>query len=214
MRTVTIIAIDPALRRTGIAVLECPAHETDGTLRLTAGQRRIVALLSGGERANGGLSWLFAEAAGHLMLGVPWLATVERPPPANMGQGRAPTVAERDALRWLDQLARERAAALGRRFQRPTILRPRPQEWRAPMGLATAAPAGFSARKQDRSDYLKAQSVRLAELEMRERGLDPAALDTDSAEALCLGLWTIRNVGTTGAWFRRGGKPTPLRAVA
>jgi hypothetical protein len=212
--TVQIVAVDPSLARTGIAVLECPAVEQADRLVLAGGSRRIVALLSGGERADGGLSWLFVEATTYLTLGIPWIGVVERPPPTNKGQGRAPTVAERDALRWLDQLARERARALGRRFLTPTILRPRPGEWRAPLGLATRAPRGSSAVKRERADWLKAQAMRLAETELRERGADAAALNTDSAEALCLGLWAIRCVGVSGTWCRAGAKPVALRATA
>lgn len=212
--TVAIIAVDPALRRTGIAILEAQSREVDGRLCLDPSTRRIVALLSGGARADGALSWLFSEAAGFVTLGIPWLAAVERPPPANRGQGRAPTVAEHDAIRWLDGLARERAAALGRRYVRPTILRPRPQEWRGPQGLATSAPLGVGRTKDERSAWLKAQSVRLAELELRERRLDLFELDSDSAEALCIALWAVRQVGPAGQWIRPMAAPVTLRAVA
>lgn len=216
MRRYTVLAVDPSLTRTGIAVYDAPGQVLDGRVVLVPGQRRLLAALSGGERADGGLRWLWLEAAGHLPLDQPVISAVERPPPVKRGIGMAPTAAEREALRWIDDLARERARVLGVRYRKATPLRPQPQQWRAPIGLATHAPAGLSERKQDRSDWLKAQAVLLATLEVTRCAVPgaPITIDTDSAEAICLGSWAITSVGTLGTWFRAGAKPQPLRAAA
>lgn len=212
---VSILAIDPSLTRTGIAIADAPSQMLADRLFLLPGERRLLAAISGGEKADGGLRHLWLEAASLLPLGQPWIAVVERPPPFRSGIGNAPLAAEREALRWVDDLSRERSRALRQRHRKLEPLRPRPGEWRSPLGLATSAPRGWSEKKQDRADYIKEQAVRLAGIEADERAAAgaPITIDTDSAEAVCLAIWVIRSVGITGTWFRPK-KPIALRAVA
>ncbi len=212
----TIIAIDPSLTRTGWAVLAAPIDPTADRLRLIGGSRRVLAYGSGAARAEGSLRHVWLDLASHVPIDRPWVACVEMFPPMRRGEGSAPIVARAEAITWVESFARERAKALRQAYRRPLILAPTPDRWRAPLGLATKAPHLARRPKAERSAFLKAQAVRLAELELRDRYTGPAtALDHDAAEAVCLGCWALREPGSLGAYVRRkGAAPEPLRLVA
>ena len=94
----------------------------------------------------------------------------------------------------LKSLARERAEAAGVRYRVPTIVRPDPSMWRAPIGLPTR---GIGATPLARRAHLKAKARLLVRNEAdrsKNSVLLEASLDDDASEAALIGLWAMRCV--------------------
>ena len=98
-------------------------------------------------------------------------------------------------------LARERAAAAGVAYRAPHIERPRPSQWRAPLGIKTKPISG--GNKNERHREMKEASI--ARLKVERIDLE----QHDAAEAALIGLWFARVLRATD-WHqpsRRGPKP-------
>lgn len=192
--THALIAIDPALRRTGVCVYRI-AKDERAELRLARSDTHK-------RDRYGDLRALIADALGEAR----WFAVLERPTPR--GGGLPPTAAFHDWRAWLQGSARTRAADAGERYRKPMILTPTASQWRAPIGLATRAPRGFAGTHDERRACLKGQAVRYARI------ITGGEYDADTAEAVCMALWALRLVQAGGMAPKKGGGFEPIRYVA
>lgn len=198
MVTHAVIAIDPSLRRSGIALW---LSDVDGAWRCAYSDARPY-------RRGVGFGAMVHEvvqavaANGDGLDG--WIGVIERPPPAKRGVRQAPTVADHMWIELLEHLARKRCEAAGEHFRHPMILRPEPSVWRAPLGLATRPPRGMHGLAG--RAWLKEQAKRMCALEAKARDsavLMEACQQDDQAEAALIGLWAIKCVVTPGVYLRR-----------
>lgn len=185
-----VIAVDPGRGASGVAI-----WQLDGP---------SFALTASGPLNTSGLLSAFVEniaRAGYtqeLALNLidnrigdaEWAACVERPPPPKLGLRAAPSAAERFWLDVFDLVARrrhERAKLRGEtgRFRKPVIVRPRPQEWRGPLGLPIK---GIGRTKLEQREFLKAMAIKRIKL---VHGVD---LGPDAAEAANLAEYAARLV--------------------
>ena len=187
MRERVIIAIDPSQRSSGVAFALIGPDPLIETYRLPEPIGVKAA----------------AEAAAILdrhTEGREWFATVERAPPPRRGTRSAPLSATRAWLAALMDLAvrsREAVPAGERgRATHPTLLRPRPSDWRAPLGIACAP-----------RERAKEQAIRYA---TRFLGLGLRDESEDEHEAACIAEWARRTLSTrpdtVWAPSRRGAK--------
>lgn len=188
-----VIALDPALRRTGACVYRIAE---DGRLTLALAKSDTYR-----QRDRYGDLRVLLGAA---VCTGRWFAVLEKPTPR--GGGLPPTAAFHDWQAWLQDLARKGAAVTGERYRKPMILKPTASQWRSPLGLATRAPRGFSGHDERRA-YLKGQAVRYARI------LTGGEYDEDTAEAVCMALWALRLVQAGGMAPKKGGGFEPIRYV-
>lgn len=199
--THAVIAIDPSMSSTGVAVW-LVGEEGSGCVLATSGAHSKVRGFQVLEEA--------VQAAMPAVGSARWIGVVEKPPPFRVGKRAAPLVAQHLWLAWLVQLARARCALAGERYLEPSILRPGPGDWRRPLGLPTSMPR----------ETLKAIALRRCQHEGSVRG-DPvlaAVTDDDAAEAALQGLWAIQCVVPSSIHLslvpRQGQKPARLERKA
>lgn len=188
-----VIAIDPSMTNTGVSVwlLESAVDVAPAHVRA-----RCLLAASSPYRKRGGFEVLQQAIVLALDAVVvsEWIGVVERPPHAKHGVRSAPLEAEHRWIEWLEELARTRAEAFGVRYRRPTIVRPDPTMWRAPIGLPTK---GVGATPLERRAWLKSKAKIRTAVEATQRKcavLLEAAADDDASEAALIGLWAVRCV--------------------
>ena len=183
--TRAVIAIDPSMTSTGVAVW----------LNGGPGLPWHCALATSSPyRKSTGFGALEAAIRDAIEPSDSWLAVIERPPYAKHGVRAAPVEAEHRWVEWIERLARERAQAFGVRYRVPTIVRPDPAMWRAPIGLPTR---GIGATPLARRIDLKDKACALVRHEAQRTNsavLLEASLDDDASEAALIGLWAVRCV--------------------
>lgn len=180
--TCALVAIDPALRRTGAAVYSFDTDPSTG--RAMPGTALLLLATSDTRRAVDQFEALSHEIEQTIGVGVQWCAVIEKPTPR--GGGTPPTAAYRFWCEEAERWARARAEAAGVRYRRPRILTPMASQWRGPLGIATRAPVR-GGKLEDRRLVLKQQAVAYA-----QKHLKAGVLDADAAEAVCLGAWALR----------------------
>ena len=170
-----IVAIDPSAEASGLATLDPDTGRVE--------VRTMRAPLRDADRAEA-RAVLEAAVAGRL-----WLAAVERPLRARWSFASPPTAAD---AAWRALLADVAAAwpgwapeAIVARRTLP-VLRPRPSDWRRPLGLPT--------RPRERA---KAAALAVARLAVPGLGDDD-----DAAEAVCLAAWAARQAQAGAAEWR------------
>jgi hypothetical protein len=189
-----VIGIDPSAESSGVAawgvgpdVLSCASIRAE----------RVRLNRAGWTEANS------IELVDAMIADREWIACVERSfglrgQHAGRVTGSAPTFAEQHWLRVIDLLARSRAARAGLRYRKPLILRPRPQVWRGPLGLAVK---GVGRSEDERRAWVKAQAVRRLQL-MHGLHYD----NHDVAEAVSIAEYGAR-IGVLGYALRKGKAP-------
>lgn len=183
--TRAVIAIDPSMTSTGVAVWLNGGPGLPGHCSLAA---------SSPYRQSTGFGALESAIRDLIEPDHSWIAVIERPPYAKHGVRAAPLEAEHRWVEWIERLARERAEAAGVRYRVPTIVRPDPSMWRAPIGLPTR---GIGATPLARRAHLKAKARLLVRNEAdrtKNSVLLEASLDDDASEAALIGLWAMRCV--------------------
>lgn len=145
-----------------------------------------------------------------------WVAAIERPWASGRGghgtgaSAKAftvpPTFAIKHWTRVVDLFARARADRIHQAYRKPTVLAPRPEEWRRPLGVACRG-VGDDAR--ERRDYVKADAVRRLRV---VHGLEIE--QTDVAEAVSIAEWCARCVLRHEVIPLRGRAPAKVRFAA
>lgn len=194
-----VIAIDPSMTNTGVSVWlveKVPARVVEGLIVGGTAKPRCLLAVSSPYRKRDGFAALQQAIVAELdhALVSEWIGVVERPPHARHGVRSAPLEAEHRWIEWLEALARSRAEAFGVRYLRPTIVRPDPTMWRAPIGLPTK---GLGATPLERRAWLKIKAKSRVVIEATQRQcavLLEASVDDDASEAALIGLWAVRCV--------------------
>lgn len=197
--THAVIAIDPSMTSTGVAVWLCynvdaPSPVSARSALVSAADRRCVLATSSSYRKSSGFGALESAIRDAVHPSYVWIAVIERPPYAKHGVRAAPVEAEHRWVEWIERLARERAAEQGVRYRVPTIVRPDPSMWRAPIGLPTR---GVGATPLARRIDLKDKACALVRHEAQRTNsavLLEASIDDDASEAALIGLWAMRCV--------------------
>jgi hypothetical protein len=170
-----IVAIDPSAEASGLATLDPDTGRVE--------VRTMRAPLRDAARAEA-RAVLEAAVAGRL-----WLAAVERPLRGRWAFASPPTAADAAWRALLDDVAAAwpgwTPEAIVARRTLP-VLRPRPSDWRAPLGLPT--------RPRERA---KAAALAMARLAVPGLGDDD-----DAAEAVCLAAWAARQAQAGAAEWR------------
>lgn len=130
-----------------------------------------------------------------------WLAAIERPPPPKRGPREAPSHAERYWRDVVDLVARRRCVRAASRYSKPLVLRPRPDEWRGPLGIRTR---GLGGDAHQRRESLKQAAIARLKL---VHGIEVEA--PDAAEALQVAEWAARACKLTRIPMR-GSKPVEV----
>lgn len=187
--TRAVIAIDPSMTSTGVAVW-LRGSAIGGAVART----QCVLATSSPYRKSSGFLGLETAIRDAVEPSYSWIAVIERPPYAKHGVRAAPLEAEHRWVEWIERLARHRAAEQGVRYRVPTIVRPDPSMWRAPIGLPTS---GHGGTPLARRIYLKDKACALVRHEAQRTNsavLLEAAADDDASEAALIGLWAMRCV--------------------
>lgn len=168
-----IVGIDPA--------------DTTGLAFVDADVRGGIGLLSSHEVRIDRAGFTQAQAIQILESYIgqrPWAVAIERPFGNRVGGGRAPAHAERFWRDAVDLLARLRCERADGRFRKPTVFRPRPQDWRKALGVPVR---GFGATYDQRRASIIA---RVVERLFRLYGLKVTSPDV--AMAISIAEWARR----------------------